>query len=402
MLKGIIFDMDGVLINSEPVHYRVWKEALRRRNVDIDFETYKPCIGSTIGFLMNLLHEHYGVDKNDKSLPLEMKAIKKEIVEQEGFPIIDGVPELLARLKQYGLKLAIASSSPLDYIRQVVNELKIGQYFEVLVSGESVKNPKPAPDVFLKAVDALGFSKDECLIVEDSTNGCRAAKAAGVTCMAYFNPDSGDQDLSTAAMVVEGYEEIDGDFVEKVYCHAHHLPYTVCKTKRLLIKEMIIEEIPRLMEIAAQDTSADATEGAAKPLEQELDNFESYRTYMYEMCDMGFWSIVLKDTGEIIGRAGIEPKVWNKTKTVVEMGYMIDENYRRQGYAYEACQGIIKEAEKRGAVYLYCRILASNEPSKKLAEKLGFTRLNYHVDGDQEDMEVWRYSFKENISADKH
>ena len=101
------------------------------------------------------------------------------------------------------------------------------------------------------------------------------------------------------------------------------------------------------MEICSQETSRDACEGVAKPLSEELEGFDAYRSYMYELCDMGYWSVLKKDTGEIIGRAGVEPKFWNQKKTVVELGYIIDEKYRRQGYAYEACQGIIQEGSQK-------------------------------------------------------
>lgn len=109
----------------------------------------------------------------------------------------------------------------------------------------------------------------ECLVVEDSQNGCKAAKAADMTCMAFYNPDSGKQDLGLASVVVEGFEEIDKSFVEKIYCHSRHIPALVCETPRLLIREMKKEDIPRLMEICAQETSKDACEGVAKPLTEE-------------------------------------------------------------------------------------------------------------------------------------
>ena len=100
---------------------------------------------------------------------------------------------------------------------------------------------------------------------------------------------------------------------------------------------------------------------------------------MYEMCDMGYWVVSQKDTGKVIGRAGMEPKFWNHKKTVVEMGYIIDEKYR-------------EEASKRGAVYIHCRIKKSNVPSKNLAQKLGFEPIEYRLEGDDKDMEVWRYT----------
>lgn len=216
-----------------------------------------------------------------------------------------------------------------------------------------------------------------------------------MTCMAFYNPDSGKQDLGLAAVIVEGFEEIDKNFVEKIYCHSHHIPALVCETPRLFIREMKKEDIPHLMEICAQETSRDACEGVAKPLSEELEDFEAYRTYMYEMCDMGYWCIIKKDTGEIIGRAGVEPKFWNHNKSVVELGYIIDENFRGQGFAYEACKAILKVAYERGAVYLYCRIKEGNMPSLNLAKKLGFEKIDYHLQEDSDDMEVWRYACRE-------
>lgn len=393
MLKGIIFDMDGVLINSEPFHYQVWKEALRRRGIDVDYEVYKPCIGSTVGFLMKLLHDAYGIDRYDANLPIEVKKIKQELIEKRGYPpLIPYVKEMLERFKQAGYSMGIASSSPQSYIENVTKFWGIDSYFKVLVSGETVEHPKPAPDIFLKTADMLGVSPQDCIVIEDSENGCKAAKAAGITCMAYFNPDSGKQNLQSAAVVVEGFEEIDAMFINRMYCHAHHLPALVCETERLLIKEMEEKDIPRLMEICAQETSRDACEGIAKPLAEELEGFEYYRTYMYELCDMGYWCVIKKDTGEIIGRAGVEPKYWDQNKTVVEMGYVIDENYRKQGFAYEACKAILKVSKERGAVYLHCRIKKDNQPSRYLAKKLGFVQTDYHMRQDTEDMEVWRYT----------
>ena len=393
MLKGIIFDMDGVLINSEPFHYQVWKEALKKRGINLDYEIYKPCIGSTVQVLMQILHEHYGVDEKDDSLSLEVKNLKQEMIEKQGYPpLIPYVKDMLERFHEAGYQMAVASSSPQEYIENVTSYWGISPYFQVLVSGEHVEHPKPAPDIFLKTADILGLLPEECLVIEDSENGCRAAKAAGMTCMAYYNPDSGKQNLQTASVVVEGFEEIDAIFANKVYCHHHHLPALVCETERLLIKEMEERDIPRLMEICAQETSRDACEGIAKPLTEELEGFVDYRTYIYELCDMGYWCVIKKDTGEIIGRAGIEPKYWDNRKTVVELGYVIDENFRHQGFAYEACKAILQVAGERGAVYVHCRIKKDNQPSRQLARKLGFVKTDEHILQDSEDMEIWRYT----------
>lgn len=132
--------MDGVLINSEPFHYRVWKETLRQRGVNLEYQVYKACIGSTVGFLMGLLHEHYGIDAQDSSLVREMQEMKKKLIKKEGYPpLIPYVKELLQNLSGAGYQLAVASSSPLAYIEEVMKHWEIGQYFTHLISGESVK-----------------------------------------------------------------------------------------------------------------------------------------------------------------------------------------------------------------------------------------------------------------------
>lgn len=393
MLKGIIFDMDGVLVNSEPFHFEAWKETLKRHGIDMEYEVYRPCIGSTIGFLMDLLQEHYNISQNNENLVKEMKGIKEEIIKKQGYPpLIPYVRELLQRLFEAGYSISVASSSPLEYIERITEYWGIRKYFKYLVSGESVKKPKPAPDIFLKTASKMGFTSEECLVVEDSQNGCKAAKAAKMTCMAFYNPDSGNQDLSLADVIVEGFEEIDRSFVEKTYCHSHHLPAVVCETPRLFIREMKKEDIFYLSEIYAQKTSKAAWEDKGNSL---IEGFESYRTYMYEMCDMGYWCVIKKDTSEIIGHIGIEPKFWNQDKSVIEFGYMIDENFRKCGFAYEACKAILKVAHEKGIVYLYCRIKAENVPSLNLVKKLGFEKIDYHLKEDSQDIEVWRYTCTE-------
>ncbi len=199
MIRYIIFDMDGVLINSEPFHYEIWQRIFAERGLVIDFEHYKGCIGSTVKRLMELIWEGYGVDfRGDATMPARFKEVKAELIAQRDVPRVPGVTEVIPKLKEMGYTLAIASSSPQDYIEFCMEKLGIADCFTVMFSGERVANPKPAPDVFLAAAEALGADPSECLVVEDSTNGSRAAKAAGMKCLGFPNPDSGDQDLSAA------------------------------------------------------------------------------------------------------------------------------------------------------------------------------------------------------------
>lgn len=218
MLKGIIFDMDGVLINTEPLHYEIWKETFRRRGVDIEYDRYKDCIGSTAAYLMELIYKNYGADfRQDTTIRQEMMALKDETIEREGFPRIKGVPQMLRRLRGAGFSMAVASSSPQRYIEKAMKAMDVEDCFDLLFSGEKVENPKPAPDVFLAAAAGIGLKPDECLVVEDSTNGCRAAKAAGMVCLGYQNPDSGHQHLEIADDIFNDYEIVDEAFLQKIY-----------------------------------------------------------------------------------------------------------------------------------------------------------------------------------------
>lgn len=212
MLKAIIFDMDGVLINTEPFHYEIWRKTLKKRGLEIDYEHYKGCIGSTVGYLLDIIKDAYGVDfHGDEELIQEMRAVKDRMVEESGIPRIPGVPEMLRRIRGKGYIMAVASSSPQIYIERQMKELGVEDCFDLLFSGERVENPKPAPDTFLRVAEKLGVKPQECLVVEDSSNGCKAAKAAGMFCVGYYNPDSGDQDLSMADAVITDYDMLDGN-----------------------------------------------------------------------------------------------------------------------------------------------------------------------------------------------
>jgi len=203
MIRAVIFDMDGVLIDTEPLHYRVWKQVFEEQGLTIDFEHYKGCIGSTAGRLFELMWEHYGRNfSSDPAIPARFRTVKTGIIEAEGLPVMPGAVECVRALKAAGYRLAVASSSPQDYIEDCMKRLGIDDCFERLFSAERVGRPKPAPDVFLETAKHLGVRPGDCIVVEDSHNGSRAAAAAGMCCIGLQNPHSGEQDLSAADWIV--------------------------------------------------------------------------------------------------------------------------------------------------------------------------------------------------------
>ena len=202
-MKYIIFDMDGVLTNTEPLHFSVWQEVLAEQGFTIDYERYKGCIGSTLVYLFGIIEKEYGKTfEHPERLVKRFHEINDRRLVEDGVPpvahSIDTVKELFRR----GFTMAVASSSPRKDIAYCMASLGLTECFQVLLSGEQVTKPKPAPDTFLEAAKMLGADPSDCVVVEDSRNGTRAAKAAGMYCVGFYNPDSGDQNLSAADVII--------------------------------------------------------------------------------------------------------------------------------------------------------------------------------------------------------
>lgn len=209
MERVILFDMDGVLMNTEPLHYTIWQQVFAELGVYIDYAHYKDCIGSTNARLMELIYSGYGVDFRGDPVPLQrFSELHLDHIRTCGVPPVAGVPETLADLQRRGCRMAVASSSPQENIELCVNSLGLDPYFHLLFSAERVARPKPAPDVFLAAAERMGVRPEDCVVVEDSANGSRAAKAAGMRCIGFVNPDSGDQDLRAADVLIHHFTEL--------------------------------------------------------------------------------------------------------------------------------------------------------------------------------------------------
>ena len=221
MLKAVIFDMDGVLVDSEPLHYEVNRLTMQHEfGKDLDYEYYKQYIGSTVMAMWNKIIKDFSLEGYTAQQLFDISEdVKEKLLEHDGYPEVPGVVSFVKSISAK-YKLAVASSSALANIEKNVKKLGIEGDFDALVTGLSVKNPKPAPDIFLKAAEQLGVKPEECIVVEDSCNGTRAAKAAGMACIGFINPGSGEQDLSAADYLFEAFDNIDDGFIEMV--HSHH------------------------------------------------------------------------------------------------------------------------------------------------------------------------------------
>lgn len=207
-MKAVIFDMDGVIIDSEPIHLDVDLQVMNELGCDITHKELEKYVGTTNEYMIADLKEKYNLSQSvEEIVEYKVNMSTKKIIEADIEPI-EGIRELLINLKNKNMKTAIASSSPKNVIEIIVSKFKLEDYFDYLLSGEEVENGKPAPDVYIETAKKLGIAPNECTVIEDSRNGVIAAKAAGMKCIGFKNINSGNQDLSKADLIVDSILEI--------------------------------------------------------------------------------------------------------------------------------------------------------------------------------------------------
>lgn len=231
---------------------------------------------------------------------------------------------------------------------------------------------------YLNMCDA--FSR-ELLLIAATDDTIALAKRHGIAVMAYENSHMPHQTYSGVDMIVEGFEEVDAGFLEKVYQRYHHIPWKIAQTKRTVIRELELNDIDKLFELYADGEICKYTEDLY-PYEEELEFQRAYINHMYRFYGYGMWLVFSKETGELIGRAGLEHREYND-ETELELGYVIGTKYQRQGYATEVCQAVINIAtEITDFPRINCLIEAENKASIGLAEKLGFSHMkDMELDG---------------------
>ena len=192
MIKAVIFDQDGVLVDSEPVYIKCFKDFLDANDIHLDLEEIYTLAGCSGEMEKILLAKWWNQAKGDNLSPQEVYKMCERFWEVTGaeknFSYKDipnpHVKEVISTLKKDGYIVAIASSSPMDNIKHVAKEIGVSSYIDLIVSGHMFKESKPNPEIYNYTVSKLGLDKEECLVIEDSTDGIQAAKAAGLVTVA--------------------------------------------------------------------------------------------------------------------------------------------------------------------------------------------------------------------------
>jgi HAD superfamily hydrolase (TIGR01509 family) len=206
-LEAVLFDMDGVIIDSEPLWSEAERQLLARRKLTYSEELKPLLMGLDSREAVRILKKHYDLDEPVEDLVHERNQIVRELVQQHGQPIPHAV-ELIQQVRDGGVKTVVASSSPYALVELVVVKLGIGPLLDLVLCGDEVSRGKPAPDIYDTAAKTLGVAPECCLVVEDAPNGVRAAKAAGMRCLA-ITTGASQTELAAADQVVEDFRGLD-------------------------------------------------------------------------------------------------------------------------------------------------------------------------------------------------
>jgi len=211
MFKALIFDMDGVLIDSEPLHKQIEQDILKELGVNVSLEEHFK-FASMGKEMWDIMRQRYGFNREATADELHKEKARRYLKALTSKPIlpIDGLKELVTYAKEKGLVLAVASSAGIYNINLVLKAIGLEEYFSLIVSGEQVPKNKPYPDIYLKTAELLKLDVTECAVVEDSANGVKSAKAAGMFCIGFRNLSSGNQDISPADVIVDSLREAIG------------------------------------------------------------------------------------------------------------------------------------------------------------------------------------------------
>jgi len=205
----VIFDMDGVIIDSEEIHKKAYFETFNSLGVHVTEELYKSFTGSSTINAFQKLVKHFNLQHNPEDLVLDKRRRYVNFFENDPtLHLVKGVEDLIMHLYKNGKTLVLASSSAMLNIDRVFNRFNLQQYFTAKISGADLKESKPNPEIFNKAAVLGSTPKENCIVIEDSDNGIQAANDAGIYVIGYRNPMAADQTLENANWVVDDFEEL--------------------------------------------------------------------------------------------------------------------------------------------------------------------------------------------------
>jgi len=209
--------MDGVIVDTEPIHKFAYQQHFKQLGIDVSPEIYATFTGNSTRNIYQKIVKHFNLDLNIQDLVLAKRDFFNEAFDKkEDLYLLEGVEDLIVELHQKGMQLILASSSSMVTIERIFKRFDLNKYFAHKVSGESFENSKPHPAIFLKAVELSKHKAENCIVIEDSTNGIKAAHSAGIYCIGYNSFHSKLQDLSLANEVIQHFTDVNYDIIKRI------------------------------------------------------------------------------------------------------------------------------------------------------------------------------------------
>ena len=218
MLKAVIFDMDGVIVNSEPLHRKAYYGMFEEFHINVSNRLYESFTGKSTSAICKELCEIFDLSISHEKLMLSKRKHFKKIFDKDiTFQMINGALDLIQNYFNNNLTLVLASSASMTNINRIFKKFDLDKYFKAKISGADLKESKPNPEIFIRAANLSGFNKNECLVIEDSTNGVIAAKSAGIYCVGFNSANSKNQNYDLADFVISDLNKISFNYISKKF-----------------------------------------------------------------------------------------------------------------------------------------------------------------------------------------
>jgi len=207
MIEAVIFDSDGVLVDTEKISTRAYKEIIEKIGIKLTPEEHKEKIGITSKEFFRRIFDRRGIKENPDIVADEKSRKFYELLKEEKIPVFEGVINLIRVLREKNIKLAIATSASRDRANMILEKTGISKEIGVIITANDIIHGKPNPEIYLLAAKELGINPSNAVVIEDAKSGVESAKRAGMFCVAKNN--NVGQDLSKADIIVDSIRDID-------------------------------------------------------------------------------------------------------------------------------------------------------------------------------------------------
>ncbi len=224
MFKAVLFDMDGVIVDTEPLHRAAYYKMFDAVNIEVSEALYTSFTGKSTQNICEALVNHFKLPLcSDTLIQLKRDYFKAIFESDNSLQLLDGVLKLIKDYHSKGMSLVLASSASMPNINRIFEKFDLDQYFRAKISGADLKESKPNPEIFIKAAQLASEKASDCFVIEDSTSGITAAKAANLFCVGYNSLHSKDQDYSKADVVISNFKAISYEALKKLKPKKHDL-----------------------------------------------------------------------------------------------------------------------------------------------------------------------------------